>query len=100
MFRESLNTRPSRVPMTITPITETMVKSIPSLPDSTAEYRFIPKPRPTTEACSRYFDTFLVNTGKGEPRVTAKAIPASRATAVGRKNDAMKRATNNIRAVH
>ena len=86
--------------MTITPITETMVKSIPSLPDSTAEYRFIPKPRPTTEACNRYFDTFLVNIGKGEPRVTARTIPASRATAVGKKNDAMKRATKSIRAVH
>lgn len=60
----------------------------------------MPKPRPTTEAWSRYFETFLANTGKGEPRVTAKAIPASRATAVGRKNEAAKSATKSIRAAH
>ena len=42
----------------------------------------------------------MANTGKGEPRVTANAIPASRATAVGKKNEAAKSATKSIRAAH
>ena len=65
-------------PITITPITETTVKIIPSEPDLRLSMRFMPKPRPTTEACSRYFETNLLALGQGVPKIMAKIRPAAR----------------------
>ena len=45
------------------PITEITVNSIPSLPEASAECKFIPKPNPTTEYCNKYLDVFLLNFG-------------------------------------
>ena len=42
--------QPSRTPMTMTPITETTVNSMPSLPLLSDSMRFMPNPRPTTDA--------------------------------------------------
>ena len=42
--------------------------------------RFIPNPNPTTEYCSKYFDTFLLNAGKACEQVRANAKPRNNAT--------------------
>ena len=96
LFLDSLNAFPRAVPMHITPMTDIMVNSIPSLPVSTAEYRFIPKPNPMTDSCRRYFDAFFVNFLNGAPNVTAISIPATRERAVGMKNDAASSTMNRI----
>ena len=70
----------------MTPTTETTVNSIPSAPDWSDFCRFMPKPRPTTEACSRYLESFLLNFGNGIPKMKAKIRPMKRATA-GVMND-------------
>lgn len=88
LLRESLKALPSRTPRHITPITDTIVNSMPSFPASIAECRFIPKPRPITESWSMYLDVFLVNFLNGAPKVIASSIPARSDKAVGRKNDA------------
>ena len=49
--------------MASVPATEAMVKSMPSLPDLMALCRFMPKPKPTTLYCSRYFDISLLKRG-------------------------------------
>ncbi len=41
---------PNRMPKNITNTTEAMVKSIPSAPDLSDSERFMPKPKPTTDA--------------------------------------------------
>ena len=67
-------------PMTNVPITDRMVNSIPSLPEANEACRFMPKPKPTTEYCSRYLDIFLLNLGCACPHVKAKARPKNKAT--------------------
>ena len=88
LLRESLKALPSRTPRHITPITDTIVNSMPSFPASIAECRFIPKPRPITESWSMYLEAFFVNFLNGAPKVIASSIPARSDKAVGRKNDA------------
>ena len=83
--------RPTRQPTSITPVTETRVKSMPSLPASSDSYIFMPNPRPTTANCSRYFELFLENAGKGLPRISASAMPAKRARAGDTKTEAARR---------
>lgn len=56
------------------PITETIVNSIPSLPEARAECKFIPNPNPTTEYCNRYLDVFLLNFGWYIHKSTQKLI--------------------------
>ena len=69
------------MPKHMTPITLTTVNSIPSLPDFMAVTKFIPNPSPTTEACRRYFDDFLLNFGNGMSHTKANTRPANNATA-------------------
>ena len=59
--------------------TENRVKSIPSEPALTESSKFMPKPKPTTEICSKYFEAFLLNFGNGEPSVSAKTNPKNKA---------------------
>ena len=65
----------------MTAATDTMVKSIPSLPEASDSCRFMPNPNPTTDACSRYFDVFLANLGYACPATRAKARPIKSAMA-------------------
>ena len=68
------------IPMSMVPITDIMVNSIPSLPDASEACRFMPKPKPTTEYCNRYFDTFLLNLGCAWPHTMANSKPKNSAT--------------------
>ena len=82
-----------RHPATITPMTDTTVNIIPSLPAARDSNRFIPNPSPTTATWKRYFETFFENVGKGFPRVRARKIPANRAIAGETNTDAASRMT-------
>ena len=95
-FFDNLKALPKSTPAIITPTTDIMVNIMPSLPDSTAEYRFMPKPRPTTDACKRYLEVFLEKTGYGDFKVRAKAIPSNNANAGEMKKDAAKSSRNKI----
>ncbi len=79
---------PSRMPTTITPITETIVKIMPSAPDWSDFWRFMPNPRPTTEAWRRSFENFLLNFGCGMPKIKANAKPMKRATGAEKRSSA------------
>lgn len=70
---------PRITPTTITTITETIVKIMPSAPLCKDFSRFIPNPSPTTDACRRYLDSFLLNFGYGMPKQSAKTSPTKRA---------------------
>lgn len=48
-----------------------MVNSVP---------RFMPKPRPTTDACNRNFETFCVGLRSGLPMDSANANPRANAS--------------------
>ena len=73
-----------------------MVKIIPSFPACNDWCKFIPKPKPTTEIWSRYFDNFFVSFEYGTPIVRDSNIPKKRAIAGVKKNDATKSNINNI----
>ena len=61
----------------MTAATEMMVNIMPSFPEARAACRFIPKPSPTTQPCSKYFWVFLANLGNaGPPKMKAYTIPA------------------------
>ena len=79
---------PTIIPISITLTTENRVNSIPSEPALTESSKFIPNPKPTTEICSKYLEAFLLNAGKGEPKVNAKTKP---------KNSAMGAETNGVK---
>ena len=49
--------------MIMVPTTDTIVNSIPSLPDASEACRFMPNPKPTTEYCKSFLDIFLLNLG-------------------------------------
>ena len=54
---------PISIPMASVPTTDMIVKSIPSRPEASDSYRFIPKPSPTTEYCRSVLDIFLLTFG-------------------------------------
>ena len=87
---------PKNQPITSTAETETIVINIPSLPDCKASCTFIPKPNPTTDICSRFFDIFFDTDGSGLPKTTAKTIPAKSPTTGLVKTVAIATSTNNI----
>ena len=68
------------IPIARVPTTEMIVNAIPLLPDASDSYRFIPKPRPTTEYCRSIFDIFLLNAGKPWPKISAYASPINNIT--------------------
>ena len=76
----TLKSLPARIPITITLTTEIIVNKIPSVPALSDSCRFIPKPNPITAICSKYFEAFLLKTGKGEPSVNVKMSPKNKAT--------------------
>jgi hypothetical protein len=59
---------------------EATVKKKPVLPAEIAEFTFIPKPKPTTETCSKKLITLALNRKKGFPEILATTKPNSKAT--------------------
>ena len=60
----SFNTlQPINIPISKVPMTDIIVKSIPSLPDASEAWRFMPKPKPMTEYWRSFLDMFLLKVG-------------------------------------
>ena len=89
---------PIKMPDTITLTTENIVKSIPSLPDLTASVMCMPKPRPTTEPCSRYLEIFSLTLGKGFSKKNAKSNPVNKAIG-GVKKDRIQAAAKAVKTI-
>ena len=62
------------------PNTLTTVNSIPSLPEASALFTFMPNPKPITEYWSSFFDIVLLNAGNASPTISANAKPKANAT--------------------
>ena len=81
VLRFILSQCPINTPIIITPKTDAIVKSIPSLPDFNDSLTFMLNPRPTTEACNRYLEVFLLNLGYGFLKIRAYTNPINNAIA-------------------
>lgn len=91
------NNLPNKVPINNTPITETMVKIIPSLPVANDSCKFMPKPNPTTDTCNKYFEAFFEKLPYGTPMVNAMNIPKNNAIAGETNNETTIRIMKMIR---
>jgi len=57
----TLNNRPIPRPRSMAKLMLSAVYANPDLPARTTSWRFIPKPRPTMDACKRNADSFLAS---------------------------------------
>ena len=95
----TFNNLPIHKPNPIVKAIENKVNINPVLPAINASWRFIPNPKPTTEACNKIFVNILLCCINGLPIVKATTNPQNKAIAGERKGTIKRRIINIVSLV-